>query len=152
MINKLLAVTSYVLRFINSVLKHQPRIVGPLFPFELNAAEKLSISSSQKTSYKQEITYLSQRHSACPTLVKQLRLFLDKDKLLRCGGRIHNVPVNESTKFPYFLPLKHNFTALVIQSTHTKSLRLSRIYIRINICLLCSRIIKLTNNYSHVII
>ena len=104
-INKLLAVTSYVLRFINNALKQRTRIVGPLHSSELNTAEKLWISSSQKTSYKQEITYLTQKQNSCPTLVKQLRLFLDKDKLLRCGGRIHNAPVSESTKFPlFFLP------------------------------------------------
>ena len=50
-INKLLAVTSYVLRFINNALKQGTRIVDPLHSSELNTAEKLWISSSQKTSY-----------------------------------------------------------------------------------------------------
>ena len=34
-------------------------------------------------------------------LVRQLRLFLDSNGLLRCGGRIHNAPISELAKFPY---------------------------------------------------
>ena len=41
-------------------------------------------------------------------LVRQLRLFLDTNGLLRCGGRIHNAPVSETIKFPYLLPSRHS--------------------------------------------
>ena len=55
-------------------------------------------------------------------LVRQLRLFLDKDSAIRCGGRIHNAPVDEDTKFPYLLPSKHPLTQLVVFETHIKQL------------------------------
>ena len=45
---------------------------------------------------------------------------LDDHKLIRCGGRIHNAPVKELTKFPYLLPQKHPFTTLVIRDYHVR--------------------------------
>ena len=119
-ISKLLAVTSYVLRFIHNVRRQQSKLTGPLTVSEVNRARTLWISSSQNVSYQPEITYLIKKNHKCPTLVRQLRLFLDKDKLLRCGGRIHNAPVNDLTKFPFLLPPKHPFTDMIIRNVHEK--------------------------------
>jgi len=118
-INRLLVVTSYVLRFVHNACKRRPKLTGPLTVTELNTTQKIWILTSQNQLYQQEITYLMKNHK-CPTLVRQLRLFLDEDNLLRCGGRIHNVPVNELTKFPFLLPPKHNLTDMIIQDTHQK--------------------------------
>ena len=54
-----------------------------------------------------------------PLLVRQLRLFLDKEGRIRCGGRIHNAPLSELARFPFLLPPKHHFTALVVLSIHS---------------------------------
>ena len=51
-------------------------------------------------------------------LVRQLRLFLDTKEYLRCGGRIHNAPLNETTRFPYLLPSKHPLSRLIILDIH----------------------------------
>ena len=51
-------------------------------------------------------------------LVRQLRLFLDDQEFLQCGGRIHNALVNEMTEFPYLLPSRHRFSRLVILDIH----------------------------------
>ena len=67
-----------------------------------------------------EIAHLLRKNHKCPTLARQLRLFLDKDNLLQCSGRIHNAPVSELTKFPFLLPPKHNLTDLIIQDTHKR--------------------------------
>ncbi|XP_070560174.1 uncharacterized protein [Ptychodera flava] len=56
------------------------------------------------------------------TLVRQLRLFIDRDGILRLGGRLHNAPINEETKFPILLPRNHAFTRLVIQQAHIRVL------------------------------
>ena len=119
-INRLLVVTSYVLRFVHNTHEQQNRLAGPLTVTELNKANKLWILSSQNSSYQLETAYLLKEHLKCPALVRQLRLFLDKDNLLRCGGRIHNTPVNDLTKFPYLLPPKHVLTDTIIQDTHEK--------------------------------
>ena len=62
---------------------------------------------------------LDQR-SQYPTLVKQLRLFLDDRKLMRCGGRIHNALTSDLTKFSYLLPPRHPLTSLITIDTHRK--------------------------------
>ena len=120
-INKLLAVTAYVLRFIHNLSKRHTRLTGPLSVSELQSAKKFWISSSQHSCFKDELSYLLKRNRHhCPTLVKQLRLFLDKSNLIWCGGRIHNAPVSEMAKFPYLLPPRHTLTNMIIQQTHKK--------------------------------
>ena len=110
-----------MLRFIHNVSKQNVRLTGPLSVSELQSAKKLWISSSQRSCFKDEFLYLSEKHqNHCPTLVKQLRLFLDKSSLIRCGGRIHNAPVTGMAKFPYLLPPRHTLTDMVIQQTHKK--------------------------------
>ena len=119
-IDKLLAVTAYVLRFILNSRKRQPALTGPLTATERIAAMKQWVSSTQMSSFPTEFAYLQKTHRVCPNLVKQLRLYLDKDNLLRCSGRIHNAPVSDSTKFPLLLPSKHQLTDMIIQDTHKK--------------------------------
>jgi len=53
-------------------------------------------------------------------LVRQLRLFLESDGFICCGGRIHNAPISELAKFPYLLPAKHPFTKLIVCDIHLK--------------------------------
>ena len=55
-----------------------------------------------------------------PSLVRQLRLFVDDAGLLRCAGRIHNAPLNELTRFPYLLPQNNHLTKLIVQDTHAR--------------------------------
>ena len=78
-------------------------------------------------TYKAEtINLLSHYSSTRLPLVRQLRLFLDCDSLIRLGGgggrRIHNAPLSESARFPYLLPANHPFTALIVNDTHRKQL------------------------------
>ena len=49
--------------------------------------------------------------------MRQLRIYLDNDNLIRCGGRIHNAQL---TKFPYLLTCKHALTDMIIEDTHKK--------------------------------
>ena len=50
--------------------------------------------------------------------MKQLQLYLDENKLLRCAGRIHNAPTTELAKFLYLLPSKHTLTNMTVMETH----------------------------------
>ena len=52
--------------------------------------------------------------------MRQLSLYLDGDSLIRCGGRIHNAPLDQLTKFSYLLSCKHPLTDMVIEDTHKK--------------------------------
>ena len=119
---KLLSVTAYVYRFLQNVRKDKPRIVGPISATEKQAALKLWIQNCQTLHYTSEIANLTSSSSTRLPLVLQLRLFLDHDGFLRCGGRIHNAPLSELAKFPYLLPKNCRFTELIVQDANRKQL------------------------------
>ena len=119
-LDKLLAVTAYVFRFITNVKQSTVKHNGPLSPQELNKAKLAWIQDCQQQIFFKELDNLTSKSSNRLLLVRQLRLFLDDNKLIRCGGRIHNAPVSELVKFPYLLPRNHPFTTLVIHDCHIK--------------------------------
>ena len=90
----------------------------------MNTAQFKWILNCQRQQFPREIQYLklNQRSKKRPPLVRQLQLFLDEKGYVRCGGRIHNAPVNNTTKFPYLLPSRHTLTTLIILATHTTQL------------------------------
>ena len=121
-LRRLVRITAYVLRFGNNLSKRNPPRYGTLTTKEIQEAERMWIQISQSLTYAKEIANLRSESSNRLPLVRQLHLFLDESGLLRCGGRIHNAPVHELTKFPYLLPRKQPFTNLVIQDAHQNQL------------------------------
>ena len=121
-LHKLLTVTAYVYRFVLNLRNPQAAKKDPITARELHHARKQWIKDCQQETYWHEIQNISptSRPIKRLLLVRQLRLFLDKEGLIRCGGRIHNAPLSHLAKFPYLLPQKHPFTALIIYSTHVK--------------------------------
>jgi len=120
-LERLLAVTAYVQRFIDNLKQSQDgRMTGPLNATELNTARLKWIKASQDQVFINEISTLKSQTASkkSSSLVRQLRLFLDSDGFLRCGGRIHNAPLSDIARFPYLLPQKHGFTKLLIYSLH----------------------------------
>ena len=125
-LTKLFSVTAFVLRFTRNCRNPNITFTGPITPAELTQAHLMWIRECQQEIFDKEISNLqAQSKSNSPNwlpLVRQLRLFLDKSVLLRCGGRIHNAPTTELAKFPYLLPGKHSLTRLIIHTTHEKQL------------------------------
>ena len=119
---KLLAVTSYVLRFIYNSQHRTTSKTGPLSAEELHAAKMTWLFYCQQEVYWQELNSLkcSTSQKKKPLLIRQLRLFLDSDGFICCGGRIHNAPISELARFPYLLPAKHPLTKLIITELHIK--------------------------------
>jgi len=116
---KLLHVTAYVLRFAHNTRQKLFKLKGPLMPSELSVANIKWIADIQHRNFSDEIDSLqSIKRSSRLALERQLRLYLDHTGLIRCGGRIHNVPISESAKFPILLPPKDPFTSLLIWHTH----------------------------------
>ena len=123
-LSKLLSVTVYVLRFIKCLKSRESKPTGPITATELSSAQMLWITSCQYSVYSKEIKSLEHSNAGSRRLplVRQLRLFLDSSNFLRCGGRIHNAPVDQSTKFPYLLPANHKLTELIVYAAHAKQL------------------------------
>ena len=119
-LTKLLNITGYILRFLSNMKNLTSRQTGPLSVEELSTAQFTWILSCPRECFDKEIQNLklSQNAKACLPLVRQLQLYLDNGGYLCCGGRIHNAPLSESTRFPFLLPSKHPMTALIVLATH----------------------------------
>ena len=114
----LFAVTAYVLRYVHNLRKAQPRTSGPLSSVELTNAQLYLIRGIQRSTYREEFAYLLKKQPKCPPLVRQLRLYLDDNQLIRSGRRIHNAPTTELAKFPFLLPSNSLFTNMIVMATH----------------------------------
>ena len=51
-------------------------------------------------------------------LQKSLKLFFDENKILRCGGRLSQAPLEYGAKFPIILPGSHDVTKLIVRKCH----------------------------------
>ena len=120
-LQRLLRVSAYVLRFIHNCKQSNPslRRTGQLLPNDIDAAFNAWVHCAQRVSFPEESLALQTTNKTSrPPLIRQLKLFLDKDYIIRCGGRIHNAKIDSETKFPCLLPKKHPLTALVVHHTH----------------------------------
>ena len=119
---KLLHVSAYILRFLMNSKQTDvsQRRLGPLLPDELTKVSQAWIHSCQQTTFANEFINLQSRsvNTRRLPLVRQLRLFLDNKGIIRCGGRIHNAPLDDSTKFPALLPKEHPLTKLIVYAVH----------------------------------
>ena len=91
-LQRLLAVTAYVLRF----TQHPNNTVGHLTPSELTTDKLKWLQAIQHEVFPKEIANLQSQSRNCLPSVRQLRLFLDDHELLKCGERIHNAPLPSS--------------------------------------------------------
>ncbi|XP_076089954.1 uncharacterized protein LOC143061985 [Mytilus galloprovincialis] len=119
-LSKLLRITAYLLRFIRNcrspiLQRNKAKYVSRE---ELQDATECWILNCQRTSFKDEMLHLKLKDTKPTVLVRQLRLYLNNKDAICRGGRIHNAPVCENTKFPYLLPRSHHFTKLVVLDIH----------------------------------
>ena len=123
-LERLLAVTAYVQWFIANLKQCKPlKPTGPLNPAELNTARLKWLRACQELAFTSEISALKSQHGTkrsnkASILVRQLRLFLNRDRFIGYGGRIHNAPLSDIVRFPCLLPQKHTFTKLLIYSLY----------------------------------
>lgn len=120
----LLHVTAYILRFkTNTSLPLESRNLADLTINELDQALYALIRVVQITSFSIEVkTLKSLKSLSSKSTLLSLNPFLDKDGLLRVGGRLTNSQIEYSAKHPIILPAKHHFTYLLIRHEHLKNL------------------------------
>ena len=53
-------------------------------------------------------------------MISQLRLYLDENEIIRCGGRMGFSDLPQSAAFPILLPRNTHLTSLIIQKTHSR--------------------------------
>ncbi|XP_070547922.1 uncharacterized protein [Ptychodera flava] len=116
-ITKLLRVSAIVLRFVSNLKKPNARKIGYLTTRELQGAENKWMKDVQPEVYRTDV-YLILGQTTKTMFARQLAHFSDEDKILRCGGRLYNAPLEYAAKFPRLLPTHHRFTELVILAAH----------------------------------
>jgi len=116
---KLLRVIAFCRRFIHNASKKE-RLSGALQVDEIDKAESSIIRLVQAISFASEIQDLGKFGQVSPkSVLLRLRPFLDKNNLIRVGGRLGNAStLNESQQHPIILPAKGVFTKLIFIYWH----------------------------------
>ncbi|XP_072392388.1 uncharacterized protein [Diabrotica undecimpunctata] len=117
---KLQRIIAYVLSFINNC-KFSPkqRNFDNLSCDEIDNALKYIIRLVQNETFYDNLTHLK-RHGNVDSKSKLLTLnpFIDKDNILRVGGRLHNSDFCYDKKHPIVLDSKHHFTTILVRNEH----------------------------------
>ena len=122
---KLVTATALAVRFVQNYCckDRSGRNLGDVTISELRNALSVLVRIAQRECYQSEVTWLEGgKTSSPPSLVRQLKLFLDEKGILRCKGRIENALLPNRVKFPILLPKKHQLTKLIIWKCHKEVL------------------------------
>ena len=87
-LQRLLRVSAYVLCFIHNCKQSNPslRHTGQLLPNDIDAAFNAWIHCAQRVSFLEESLALqTTNNTSRPPLIRQLKLFLDKDYIIHCA-------------------------------------------------------------------
>ena len=110
-VTRLFRVTAYVLRLIRNAKKNTPGGQAHKIPRELptkelnaqelNQAETQWIKTVKKASFAKELEFLESQRGTFPHVcVTQLGLCLNDQGIIRCKGRVNNVPLSQLSKTP----------------------------------------------------
>ncbi|KAJ0173857.1 hypothetical protein K1T71_011006 [Dendrolimus kikuchii] len=118
--NRMRRSAAYVLRFIDNVRTcKENRKFGPLSVDELAVSTDMLARQSQLESFPDEYKSLVKGLAIKSKRLIGLNIFLDKNNLIRVGGRLHNSSHFEyNKKHPILLCSKHRFTKLLFLYEH----------------------------------
>lgn len=116
---KMQRVVAWCRRFIHNARNPLHPSTGTLTSSELSESLLCIVKNIQRTSFEKEIQCL-ERNLPIPNNSKLLNLcpFVDKNGILRVGGRLKNSNLSDSAKHPMIIPSNHNFTISVINHFH----------------------------------
>lgn len=123
-LKKLIRVTAYIFRFIAKCRKNiNYRTTVWLAPSELDSAFNFLVRKNQELEFAEEMKALKEKRNirTSSRLIK-LHPFLDKNGLLRVGGRIEESNIPYEGKHPIILNDKGLFTEIIIRHIHIETL------------------------------
>lgn len=92
---------------------------GPLSVGEIEKAEFVILGIAQRQCFVKEIQHLLKGEVVGKnSKVVTLDPFMDKDGLLRVGGRIRHANLNDCQKHPYLIPHDHPIAVLIVREYH----------------------------------
>ncbi|XP_074026866.1 uncharacterized protein [Leptinotarsa decemlineata] len=122
--HRLKCVVGYCIRFIrNSKKRVENRVFSKLTKDEINNAIKVLIKLMQSQEFGQEIHDLRKNQIVhIKSSLLPLSPFLDKEGIIRVGGRISKADITYDRKFPIVLASKHTLTKLIVKDEHHRQL------------------------------
>lgn len=111
----------YTLKRQNSLKDHRStstKIIAPLKPHELRNAEIIIIKQIQEKHFSKEITELQEDKPLNNKSILNLCPFIDKEGILRVGGRLVNAKIPYNQKHPVLLPGKEFVVKLLMRKEH----------------------------------
>ncbi|XP_057671212.1 uncharacterized protein LOC130902939 [Diorhabda carinulata] len=122
-VNKLKRITAYIRCFyLNCKAKGNPELSnsGPLEVSELDGALNCLTKLSQGEFFHRDINKLNKNKPAADCKIISLNLFLDRDGILRVGGRLTNAKFAFEKKHPAILSSKSHLAELLVRNTHLR--------------------------------
>ncbi|XP_018368526.1 PREDICTED: uncharacterized protein LOC108764680 [Trachymyrmex cornetzi] len=120
-LQRLIRVTATCLRFANFCRKKREKTDKPLSAEELAQAKLCLIKMEQNSAFHSEIEALRKgRAIANSSCLKYLNPLLDKDDLLRVGGRLRHADLQYDAKHQLVLPQRSRITELIIMHEHIR--------------------------------
>lgn len=118
--NRMRRAGAYLLRFIHNIRTKNNRRYGPLSVSELKYSDLMLIRFSQIESFGREYNLiLNNKSIKSKNNLSKLTLFIDDNKILRVGGRLHNSSeFAYDKKHPILISSKHWFTELLFRHEH----------------------------------
>lgn len=123
-LTKLIRVVGYCRRFLYLRKPKEERNKGYLTSEELREALNVCIRHFQSQKFDAEIKGLSNKEAQVPrtSSLKALNPFIDKNKIIRVGGRLANTThLSENQKHPIILPKGCTLSRLIIADAHIKT-------------------------------
>jgi len=122
-LQKLLRITAYCMRWKTYDNKNK-RFTAEIETEELSAAKTLLIKFVQKQYFIEEIKCLiAKKDVSKRSKLKLLCPFIDKDGVLRVGGRLNNTQsINVDKRNPVLLPAQSKLTTLIFMYEHYRQL------------------------------
>lgn len=120
-LSKILRVVAYCLRFSTFFRSCTAKQSGAITQQELNTSVLRLIGYVQHSVFSDLIAKLN-KSQLLPKPFRKLAIFLDKEGLLRVGGRIRRSELPFESKHPLLLPSSHRLSYLIIEDVHRKYL------------------------------
>lgn len=120
---KLMRCKAWILRFINNCRNKTKVASATLSVIELQNAHTNLIKLVQREVFSTEINELKLNNAVHKSsALANMSPFLDKDEIIRVGGRLRNAPLAFDKKHQIILPKNHDLTKMIIRHFHVVNL------------------------------
>ncbi|GBM08427.1 hypothetical protein AVEN_240592-1, partial [Araneus ventricosus] len=119
-LDKVIRITSHVVRFVNNCRPNGEKITGPLTANELICAEKCWVRCVQQTEFAEYAEIKDHKSVVRSSKLFSLNPILTEDGLLCLGGRLQKSDFNFHEKHTLILPSKSRFSQLLISREHQR--------------------------------